>query len=258
MKNLGKDMKMKTPVEMMNSMVRKTRLARAVVLLGVGLVGTAKVGAEDIFYQKIIDSYSYTDEENARAHYYQVDKRQAVELGEVTLNEGEELSYNVHYIQREAYKGDYVQDGYWTGIIILTVKYPEFDQELEIIYNNQSKGAGKWSVEDGGLFFGGYFPVRGPAIVKVEIIPYAIRIRQGNNYHTHYPKQNWRVILDKTKATYAKSPGQQQVLVLPKGSGVNELVLESSEDLVNWEKDTLGDKNTDSGNRFYRLRAVKK
>jgi hypothetical protein len=47
-------------------------------------------------------------------------------------------------------------------------------------------------------------------------------------------------------------------LVLPKGTGVNELVLESSEDLVNWEKDVPGDKNTDAANRFYRLRAVKK
>ena len=36
MKNLGKDMKIKTPVEMMNVVARKTRLARALVLLGVG------------------------------------------------------------------------------------------------------------------------------------------------------------------------------------------------------------------------------
>ena len=49
-----------------------------------------------------------------------------------------------------------------------------------------------------------------------------------------------------------------KVLVLPKGTGVNELILESSEDLITWEKDVPGDKNTDAANRFYRLRAVKK
>ena len=32
----GKDMKMKTPVVMMNVLARKTRLSRAAVLLGVG------------------------------------------------------------------------------------------------------------------------------------------------------------------------------------------------------------------------------
>ena len=54
MKNLGKDVKMKTPVEMMNVVVRKTRLARAVVLLGVGLLaGAVSIQAETLLFEQV-------------------------------------------------------------------------------------------------------------------------------------------------------------------------------------------------------------
>ena len=37
-----------------------------------------------------------------------------------------------------------------------------------------------------------------------------------------------------------------------------ELILESSDDMVKWEKDVIGDKPKANRKKFYRLRAVKK
>ena len=141
---LGKDMKMKTPVEMMNSMVRKTRLARAVVLLGVGLlVGTVSSWAEEVLFQKIID-WSITDFVSS-SDYYRFQRDRLVELGSVNLSSGEELKYKTHFIQTEKLDStinnelkDFTPtDNNWTGVILLTVKFPEFSQPLEIAYNRQ-------------------------------------------------------------------------------------------------------------------------
>ena len=106
------------------------------------------------------------------------------------------------------------------------------------------------------------WPIEGPVTISLKVKPYHQLLR---NYYS--PKQlrlndrveqYLRITFKKEAASINNNQTKQQVLVLPKGSGVNELVLESSEDLVNWEKDSLGDKNTDAANRFYRLRAVKK
>ena len=76
----------------------------------------------------------------------------------------------------------------------------------------------------------------------------------------YVPKHSITLKFKKTSTVTAnaQSTANKNILVLPKGTGTNELILESSEDLITWEKDVPGDKSTDSGNRFYRLRAVKK
>ena len=48
------------------------------------------------------------------------------------------------------------------------------------------------------------------------------------------------------------------VTVLPKETENMELILESSDDMVKWEKDVIGDKPKANRKKFYRLRAVKK
>jgi hypothetical protein len=268
MKNLGKDMKMKTPVEMMNSMA--SRMTPVVVLLGVGLVvGTVSSRAEELLFQKIIDR-SIKELVKSTSEYYEFNRNRLVELGSVSLTSEEELNYTKHYIQTEKFVPtdddmlnnlSYINNLYFEGMILLTVKFAEFSHPIEIVFNNPNiVGSNSWKILDSGAFVGGVFPIKGPAVVKVSVIPYTMLLRDepAKKWKIFFPKQNWRVFFNKTMATYAKSSGQQQVLVLPKGSGVNELVLESSEDLVNWEKDSLGDKNTDAANRFYRLRAVKK
>jgi hypothetical protein len=94
--------------------------------------------------------------------------------------------------------------------------------------------------------------------LKVAVIPNG---QSDGKYEKLYtPKQTATIrLVKKTIAsTNAQSTANKNVLVLPKGTGTNELILESSEDLITWEKDVPGDKNTDAANRFYRLRAVKK
>jgi hypothetical protein len=48
------------------------------------------------------------------------------------------------------------------------------------------------------------------------------------------------------------------VTVLPKETENMTLILESSDDMVKWTADTLGDKPKANRKKFYRLRAVKK
>ena len=48
------------------------------------------------------------------------------------------------------------------------------------------------------------------------------------------------------------------VTVLPKSVDNMDLVLESSDDMVNWTTDTLGDKPKANRKKFYRLRGKKK
>ena len=49
--------------------------------------------------------------------------------------------------------------------------------------------------------------------------------------------------------------GSNYSLVIPETTGDATLVLESSDDLVNWEVDTVGDKPKGNRRKFYRLRA---
>ena len=53
------------------------------------------------------------------------------------------------------------------------------------------------------------------------------------------------------------SNSKNNVTVLPKSTESMNLILESSEDMVNWTVDTTGTKNPSDKKRFYRLRAVK-
>ncbi len=54
------------------------------------------------------------------------------------------------------------------------------------------------------------------------------------------------------------SASGNNVTVLPKETENMELILESSDDMVKWEKDVIGDKPKANRKKFYRLRAVKK
>ena len=51
--------------------------------------------------------------------------------------------------------------------------------------------------------------------------------------------------------------GSNYSLVIPETSGDATLVLESSDDLVSWQADTVGDKPKGNRRKFYRLRAKK-
>lgn len=256
---LGKDMKMKAPVEMMNSMVRKTRLARAVVLLGVGtFLGAQVVNAE-------VRSVIFTHEKRQSEV---IDLPYDMSIG----HHPEELQNlpKIKSIQKvELSKGEFIV----IKQILSRDKMPDAPEKIEV---PDAKGYKEVKINQGGPVLSCTinefsFDMRkgdmiaGPAelFINFENI-YSFHLSLSNNsannkVSVNHGERAALVTLEfgKTSSESTSSTGQK-ALVLPKGSGVNELVLESSEDLVNWEKDTLGDKNTDSGNRFYRLRAVKK
>jgi hypothetical protein len=71
------------------------------------------------------------------------------------------------------------------------------------------------------------------------------------------PELYVRISFNKTLASYRADQNQLQALVLPKGVPGMSVIMESSDDHVNWTRDTLGPKSTANRPKFFRLRAVK-
>jgi hypothetical protein len=107
------------------------------------------------------------------------------------------------------------------------------------------------------------WPIEGPATVKVDIRPGFYSVQKydntsGKRYHKCLnPEQYCRISFKKNLASYRASQNQLQALVLPTGVQGMSVIMESSEDLVNWTRDTLGPKATADRPKFFRLRAVK-
>ena len=123
------------------------------------------------------------------------------------------------------------------------------------------RGNGFWIGSRQGnlnIFGGSEWPVKGPATISLKLSPY----RQGplkdeKGWHIKKPLQHWRLYYTKNILNFAQTKTQLQALVLPKNTKNTRLVVESSEDLVNWKLDTPGPKTTTNRERFFRLRAVK-
>jgi hypothetical protein len=232
-------------------------------------MGGSYAQAENLFFQKIIESKNFYGVDNA--HYYQVHPEEHVQIGEIKLNQNEQLLFDHLHIQREDYKKDngnpnyrYSGNNFYKGIIVLTVKYSEFDTPVTLYYNKAYNSLGqntreKWSLLNGEAFVGGTFPLYGPADININVQPYALQLDSGGGrpYGTQYPKQNWRMSFKRTIASFLQPQTQLQALVLPKNTKNTRLIVESSEDLVNWAIDTPGPKTTTNRERFFRLRAVK-
>ena len=154
----------------------------------------------------------------------------------------------------------------------LEAKFPEIDKWFNVAYDSSSH---KWSG------FGSDKPIiYGPA--KVRLYVAGGFFRYGNNFRPGYTNQ-YRSPTQKKgsdsrgatrKGYYQRSAiawGMLEVIntfdntqrannitVLPNSASDLNLILESSDDLVNWTKEGLGKKPAGNRKRFYRLRAVKK
>ena len=263
-------MKMKTPVEMMNVVVRKTRLARAVVLLGVGLLaGAVSIQAETLLFEKVfqVEKLINTTIRKDINDLIEIEQNDTVDIGTIRLETGEKLTLGEIKHLRLAPQGNHPKYEWWYEsfpFFELELKYDFFSKEQKLKITNQNNKT--WEERFTNDIISGSnvnWPIEGPVTISLKAKPFNIilRARDLNNIVFTVDdrvEQYLRITFEKSAASLNNNQTKQQVLVLPKGSGVNELVLESSEDLVNWEKDSLGDKNTDAANRFYRLRAVKK
>ena len=242
----------------------------AALIFGIGI---NQVNAEIIFFQKIVESKNFLNVDNG--HYKNLNKDEFIQIGDIKLNQNEQLSFESLHIQREDFKkiadrpnlkhrrGDSILVKH-TGIIILTIKYPDFETPVTLYYNKTTNSLGQntknqWSSNNGDTFLGGVFPIYGPADINIKVQPYALQLNTWNTapWGTQYPKQHWRMSFKKTVPSFFQQKTQLQALVLPKNTKNTRLVVESSEDLVNWKLDTPGPKTTTNRERFFRLRAVK-
>ncbi|MDA7676648.1 hypothetical protein N8584_01550 [bacterium] len=274
---------MKTPVKMMNVVARKTRLARVGVLPGVGLSALRSIllpalllSCAHLTNGEILE-YTVNFEEESKNHNQQIyDDGEWTEVTVIKLLKGESLEMTNGSIVRQLLlvPDGWHRDGDYGIQTKLNFTHAYLNEEIEILRWGINSGSGK------DIYIGnrrlGNIPsyqsyndlvnknlMEGPCEIKIKIRKLMITIHPNGNSSEkklYVPKHSITLRFKKssTVTSNAQSTANKNILVLPKGTGVNELVLESSEDLITWEKDVPGDKNTDAANRFYRLRAVKK
>jgi hypothetical protein len=283
----GKDMKMKTSVVMVNVVARKTRLARVGVLPGVGLSALRSIlltalllSCAHLVNGEVLEySINYESKIDSTFDGGKFTDGSWNKVAVVNLKEGESLEMIAGSFIRQlkATPDNWYRDtgfsGNWVRFIF---KHEYLDEEVTIQRWGLKQNDGK------NVFFGGNSAnnidayneqndivksslMQGPCEIVIMHCPLQLGIKPNgktdNSYKkTYTPKQRATIRLNKStiNSANAQSIVNKNILVLPKGTGVNELILESSEDLITWEKDVPGDKNTDAANRFYRLRAVKK
>jgi len=151
------------------------------------------------------------------------------------------------------------------GQIEIIIKNEVFGKPISHILSLEyhSQYGSFWNLrkrQDGDLkYFGrNEWPKKGPANIEIRLKPYRMGpTKDDKGWFVEEYLQHWRMIYRKSIASYAQSQTQLQALVLPKNTKNTRLVVESSEDLVNWKLDTPGPKTTTNRERFFRLRAVK-
>ncbi len=148
--------------------------------------------------------------------------------------------------------------------IFLDVLVPEFGEPFE--------HAIKFSAVTSKTKYGGHlgegqgsnFVFYGPC--KIRLGPAPRHSISGTYYSSNVERYDYTKIKSFASATFKISDiddsgstgrGSNYSLVIPETTGDATLVLESSDDLVNWATETLGDKPKGNRKKFYRLRAKK-
>lgn len=145
--------------------------------------------------------------------------------------------------------------------VALQFKIPEHDKWLTITHSKQ---------DDTWTGVNSKKPViHGPAMVRLAFEPGTI-VRSANWDTAHGTKEHFHndsvklvmggvawCTLEKTK-NWGNLDEDNNIIVMPNTSSDMSLLVESSDDLVNWTRDQPGDKPAGNRKRFYRLRAVKK
>jgi hypothetical protein len=107
----------------------------------------------------------------------------------------------------------------------------------------------------GGLLDGETQVFYGPCKVRLGFTP---RFRGGYDFKVAKSFASATFKISDIDDSGSAGRGSNYSLVIPETSGDATLVLESSDDLVSWEADTVGDKPKGNRRKFYRLRAKKK
>jgi hypothetical protein len=171
-------------------------------------------------------------------------------IGTIEVGEGEEITKIK--LLTIAPKKD------WHGVIDFKVKYPQFKDPSILTYEPRNARPSWELTSNQDAVVGEAWPIYGPATIEILFKPATKTTHLGNNnYEVLIVDQIIQVLIKKERSAFAQSPTQLQALVLPKNTKNTRLIVESSEDLVNWAIDTPGPKTTTNRERFFRLRAVK-
>ncbi|MDB4341693.1 hypothetical protein OAA59_00605 [bacterium] len=225
----------------------------------------APLNAELIYYEKIfedITSKEFMPEEGGQLEQGFNELNVETELGTIRLEEGEVLSQPSQKLIRS-----YVQKNQWGTsterypFFKMIINYDRFSKD-EIIEITCSSDQNWYTQRNSSLVFskGNQWPIEGPATITVTLKPYVVQLYSQFNprkYKNIRPEQFYRISFTKSVSQFRVSQNQLQALVLPKGVEGMSVIMESSEDLVNWTRDTLGRKPTANRPKFFRLRALK-
>jgi hypothetical protein len=196
-----------------------------------------------------------------------------IEMGKITVNEGEKLEFvdcRVNVLSVKASDlGSIINSvkpllsthGTQSPAINISIKHPLSNDFILKTIATWDYTVWAWRVENIGAGWN-QFPFEGPFQMSVSIRPQGLstlKMQDGRHNAVHLPKQTIKVVF-RTSRVIKSNPveSSNRVLVLPETSGDATLVLEGSDDMVNWTVETLGDKPKANRKKFYRLRAKKK
>ena len=240
-----------------------------ILLVLAGLQNTTL--AEQIYYEKLFNleySEEIENKQNAWAQFWDLrQKNNYTKLGTIRLEEGELLSQpgqkSIHSEESLNTGDGWRLSGQYSRVAFkISIKYDRFTKN-EIIRITSNKSYNGWvTSRQGGLVYNGnQWPIEGPATVEVSVKPFeATTYKNGQNhqiYRTVQTEQFLRISFTKSLSQFRVSQNQLQALVLPKGVEGMSVIMESSDDLVNWTRDTLGKKPRANRPKFFRLRAIK-
>ncbi|MDB4341692.1 hypothetical protein OAA59_00600 [bacterium] len=192
-----------------------------------------------------------------------------IPIAEITIGEGETFSFEtVELLCQFPQKENFYEWAGQIGRLVLTFNYDSFKRKSvrDISRHYDGNGRYEWKLgsEQSVTSFNNSSnnTIRGPVTIKIEMVRYLSAFQLGDSTKNYplslvQPEQNWRIFFKRERAAYLKPQTQLQALVLPKNTKNTRLIVESSEDLVNWAIDTPGPKTTTNRERFFRLRAVK-
>jgi len=229
------------------------------------------INAETLFFESFYEKKTLSNlptkdnlSEILDLHYYNDALNLAKMLGTIRLEVGEKLTLGkIKFLKENLDLSGYVVNRHKYPSFELELKYDFFSKTKTLKIQNTSTKEWGHSISD-DIYSGNYaeWPIEGPVTITIKCNPMITIIRRTDVNDQHYrlddlSEQYIGISFEKSISSINNNQSKQQVLVLPKGSKNMNVIMESSEDLVNWTTDTLGLKTTADGHRFFRLRAVK-
>ena len=236
------------------------------------------INAEIIYFDKTLqreefEVFEHTNDKEVDIKYREINNRfyeEQLLLGTIRLEEGEELRINNRKLTHGICCGN-DSDGFGSNYggdtgasFYIEINYDRFTRNERIISRYAGNGGWEDILDNSGLNHkGSHWPIEGPADIKVKmksiwfVASKYDQEQQKRLYKPVKPELYARISFNKTLASYRADQNQLQALVLPKGVPGMSVIMESSDDLVNWTRDTLGPKPTANRPKFFRLRAVK-